>query len=297
MATPTKPLAVVTGASSGIGFELAKQFAEHGYDLVIAAEDDELIPAARKLQEHGAGVDAVRTDLSAFEGVEELVERVAATGRPVDSLAVNAGVGVGGEVVESDLRAQLQMVNLNVTSAVHLTHRLTKPMVDRKAGRVLFTSSIAATAPGPYHAVYAASKAFLLSFAEGLRTELKDSGVTVTALLPGPTDTEFFDRAGMQDTKVGSGPKDDPADVARDGFEALMKGDDKVVAGSAKNKATAAAAHVLPDKAKSAQQAKMAKPGSGKKSEEADNEERQEIRGEQGTSSGDPHDDTDPQSG
>ncbi len=293
MATPTKPLAVVTGASSGIGFELAKQFADHGYDLVIAAEDDELIPAARRLQEHGAGVDAVRTDLSAFEGVEELVERVAATGRPVDSLAVNAGVGVGGEVLGSDLRAQLQMVNLNVTSAVHLTHRLTKPMADRKAGRVLFTSSIAATAPGPYHAVYAASKAFLLSFAEGLRTELKDSGVTVTALLPGPTETEFFERAGMQDTKVGSGPKDDPADVAREGFEALMKGDDKVVAGSAKNKAQAAAAHVLPDKAKAAQQAKMAEPGSGK----ADREELQEMRGEQGTSSGDPHDDTDPQSG
>ncbi|EME60853.1 SDR family NAD(P)-dependent oxidoreductase [Amycolatopsis decaplanina] len=293
MANPAKPLAVVTGASSGIGFELAKQFAGHGYDLVIAAEDDELIPAARALQDQGAGVDAVRVDLSAYEGVEELVDRVAATGRPVDSLAVNAGVGVGGAVLDSALRDQLRVVNLNITSAVHLTHRLTKPMAERKAGRVLFTSSIAATAPGPYHAVYAASKAFLQSFSEGLRTELKDSGVTVTALLPGPTDTEFFDRAGMRDTKIGSGPKDDPADVAREGFEALMQGDDKVVAGSAKNKVQTAASRVLPDKAKAAQMAKMAEPGGGKR----DEEEREEVRGEQGTSSGDPHDDTDPQSG
>ncbi|OXM57228.1 oxidoreductase [Amycolatopsis thailandensis] len=261
MSTEARSLAVVTGASSGIGFELAKVFADHGYDLVVAAEDDSLLPAAREIQARGAGVDAVRTDLSTFEGVEELVEHVAATGRPVDVLAVNAGVGVGGAVLDNDLRSQLRTVNLNVTSAVHLTYRLTGPMAERKAGRVLFTSSVAATAPGPYLAVYAASKAFLQSFSEGLRVELKDSGVTVTALLPGPTDTEFFERAGMLDTRIGAGPKDDPADIARAGFEALMKGDDQVVAGSVKNKVQAAAAHLLPDKVKAAQQAKAAEPG------------------------------------
>lgn len=133
-------------------------------------------------------------------------------------------------------------------------------MVARGAGRVLFTSSVASQLPGPYYATYAASKGFIQSFAQALRYELKDTGVTVTALLPGPTDTEFFERAGMEATPAGSSDKDDPADVARDGFEALMAGKSQVVGGSAKNRVQVAAAKLLPDQARAATHATMTKP-------------------------------------
>lgn len=263
MTTATKPLAVVTGASSGIGLELAKQFARHNHDLVLAADDDELAGAAEQVRSCGARVDAVQTDLAAEDGVEELVRHIAADGRPVAALAVNAGVGINGEFAGDTLPAdQLNVVDLNVRSAVHLTKRIVPDMVERGAGRILFTSSIAGTSPGPYQAVYAASKAFLTSFSEGLRGEVKDKGVTVTALLPGPTDTEFFERADMTGTQIAEGEKDSPADIAEAGYEALMAGEDKVVAGMAKNKLTAAASRVLPDEAKAAQQGKMSKPGS-----------------------------------
>lgn len=264
MTASERPLAVVTGASSGIGLELAKVFVEHGFDLVVAAENDVVHDVARALAAGGARVDPVRADLATFEGNEDLVAVVEGVGRPVDALAVNAGVGVGGDFVDdSDLRTHLRVVDLNIGSAVHLAKRLVPAMVERGAGRVLFTSSVAATAPGPFHSVYAASKAFLASFSQALREELRDSGVTVTALMPGPTDTDFFRRAGMTDTKVATGPKDDPADVARAGFKALMDGDDHVVAGSLRNKAQAAAGRVLPDPVKARATRLMTEPGSG----------------------------------
>ncbi|SDM27480.1 SDR family NAD(P)-dependent oxidoreductase [Allokutzneria albata] len=264
MTTTSKPLAVVTGASGGIGLELAKVFARNGFDLVVAAEDAGILAAARELQGLGAAAEAVRVDLARFDGVEELALKVKQTGRPVAALAVNAGVGVGGPFAgDTDLQAQLDVVNLNVTSAVHLTKRVLPWMAERGEGRVLFTSSIAATMPGPFQAVYAASKAFLASFSQALREEVKDSGVTVTALLPGPTETDFFRRAGMTDTKVGSGPKDDPADVARQGFEAMMAGKDHVVAASITNKAEAVAARVLSDPVKARMHRKLAEPQEG----------------------------------
>jgi short-subunit dehydrogenase len=253
--------AVVTGASSGIGRELAKVFAENGFDLVIAAEDS-LDEVARDLRGHGAAVDAVQVDLATPEGVEELVERVRAGGA-VDALAVNAGIGVGGPFVETPLERHLELVALNVTGAVHLTHRLLPAMVQRGEGRVLFTSSIAATMPTPYQSTYGASKAYLQSFAQGLRQELSDTGVTVTALMPGPTDTEFFERADLEDTKLGQANKDDPAEVAAQGFAALMAGDDHVVTGSPKNTLQAGAAKVLPEKVSAAMHGKMTEPGSG----------------------------------
>jgi short-subunit dehydrogenase len=262
MTTATRPLAVVTGASSGIGLELAKELAGRDYDLVVTAEDAELAPATTQLRERGTEVDAVQADLAEPGGVEKLVEHIG--GRPVDVLAVNAGIGVNGEFAgDTLLEDQLKVVDLNVRSAVHLAKRVVPGMVRRGQGRVLFTSSIAGTSPGPYQAVYAASKAFLTSFSEGLRAEVKEKGVTVTALLPGPTDTEFFERADMEDTKIGSGEKDDPAEIAHEGIEALMKGKDKVVAGMSKNKVQAAGSRVMPDEAKAAQQGKMMKPGSG----------------------------------
>jgi short-subunit dehydrogenase len=258
----TSPLAVVTGASSGIGRELAREFARNGFDLLIAAEDEGIVEAADGLERQGAAVTTVRTDLATFDGVEELHEAVRA-GRTPDVLAINAGVGVSGEFADNDLASELRLVNLNITSAVHLTRLVLPMMIERGGGRVLFTSSVAATAPGPYYATYAASKAFLYSFAEAIRHELRESEVTVTVLMPGPTDTAFFERAGMEDTKLGAMEnKDDPAEVARQGFQALMAGRDHVVAGSLKSKVQVTAAKVMPEKTKARSQAGMAEPGS-----------------------------------
>jgi short-subunit dehydrogenase len=258
-----RPLAVVTGASSGIGRSLARQFCEHGFDVVVAAEDDAIHAAAADLEQHGGAVTAVQVDLATADGVAGLYQAVASAGRPVDAAALNVGIGVGGPFAETDLDADLRLVDLNVRSTVHLAKLLVRDMVGRGAGRLLFSSSIAATAPGPYHATYAASKAFVQSFAEAVRHELKDTGVTVTALMPGPTDTEFFERAGMQDTKVAQGRKDDPDDVARDGFDALMAGRDHVDAGSRLNAVQATTATHLPDTAGAAAMARMTEPGKG----------------------------------
>jgi short-subunit dehydrogenase len=257
-------LAVITGASSGIGLELARQFAEHGFDLIVAAEDDELTAAAGSLDGADVQVDAVRVDLATPAGVEQLYERIQASNRPVDALALNAGIGSGGAFVETELEDELKLVDLNVRSVVHLAKLVVRDMVARGEGRVLITSSIASTMPGSFQAVYNASKSFDQSFALALRNEVKDTGITVTSLMPGPTDTEFFERAEMLDTKVGSGDKDDPVDVARDGFEALMAGDERVVSASLSTKIQARAGRVLPDSVKAEMHRKMAEPGSAK---------------------------------
>jgi short-subunit dehydrogenase len=258
-----RQLAVVTGASSGIGFELAKVFAEEGFDLIVAAEDDELEPAARELSQIGRSVEAVRVDLSRPEGVERLYETMSADGRPIDALALNAGIGAGGDFArETSLAKELRLIDLNVRSTVHLCKLALGDMVERDGGRILFTSSVASTMPGAYQAVYNASKSFVQSFAEAIRNELKDTDVTITTLMPGPTDTEFFERADMEDTAVGSEPPDDPAQVARQGFDALMAGKEKVVGGSLKNKLQTAVAGVIPDKVKAEMHRNMAEPGS-----------------------------------
>jgi uncharacterized protein len=264
MATDTRrPLALVTGASSGIGYELAREFAEHGYDLIIAAEDDELTTATSRLKDAGAHVDAVRVDLAEPAGVDELYQHVAHDGRPLDAAALNAGIGTGGAfATDTPLETELKLVDLNVRSTVQLAKYVVRDMTGHGRGRILFTSSIASTMPGSFQAVYNASKSFVQSFALALRNELKDTGVTVTALMPGPTDTEFFDRADMLDTKVGTGEKDDPADVARDGFEALMAGKERVVSHSLKTRVQGRMSRVLPDKVKSEMHRKQAEPGS-----------------------------------
>jgi uncharacterized protein len=265
-ATPeTRPFAVVTGASSGIGYELTRQFVQHGYDVLAAAEDAGIDAAAADLSREGEGsVRAVRVDLATYEGVEALYAAISSTGRPVDALALNAGRGIGGDFARgTDLRDELNVIALNVTSTVHLAKRVVPDMVANGSGKVLFTSSIAATMPGAFQAVYNASKSFVQSFALALRNEIKDTGVTVTSLMPGPTETEFFDRADMLDTRVGTSDKDDPAVVAKQGFEALMKGKERVVGGGAKTKVMAAAAKVTPDAMKAEQHRKMAEPGSG----------------------------------
>jgi short-subunit dehydrogenase len=244
----TRPLAVVTGASNGIGYELALQFAQNGFDLLVTATGATINQAAQDFEELGAKVETVQADLATYEGVEALYSQIKATGRPVEAIAINAGVGVGGEFArETDLKDELNLINLNVVSSVHLAKRVVKDMVERGQGRILFTSSIAAIMPGPFEAVYAASKAFIHSFAEAIRNELKDTGVSVTSLMPGPTDTNFFHRAGMDETKVGAKKNDDPAVVAKQGFEALMAGKDAVIAGSVMTQIQGNVSKILPD--------------------------------------------------
>jgi uncharacterized protein len=253
-------LALVTGASSGIGLELARQFATHGFDVVVTAEDVELTSAATELRATGATVHEVRADLRTADGVEHLWREVSALGRPLDAAALNAGVGRGGAFLDTDLRDEFDVIDLNVTSTVHLAKLVLRDMAVRNEGRVLITSSIASTMPGSFQAVYNASKSFLQSFAEALQEELKDSAVTITSLMPGPTETEFFERADMLDTPVGQSKKDDPAQVAEQGFEALMKGERKLVAGSLKTKVQGAMNSVLPDSLKAKAHRQMAEP-------------------------------------
>lgn len=261
--TETTPLAVVTGASSGIGFELAKVFADNGFDVLVNAEDGGLDAAAERLRATGAQVQPVRADLSRYDGVERLYAAIASTGRPVSAAALNAGVGQGGAFIDTDLDDEIRIIDVNVTSTVHLAKRLLKDMVMRDDGRMLITSSIASTMPGSFQAVYNASKSFLQSFAQALHNELKDTNITITSLMPGPTDTNFFHRAGMEDTHVGQAQKDDPAQVAKQGFDALMSGEGKIIAGSATTKVQGIASKVLPDKLKAAAHRQMAEPGSG----------------------------------
>ena len=257
----SKKLAVVTGASSGIGKALAGQFARNGYDLLISAEDGGIEAAAAELRALGAQVRTVRADLATYEGVEELAGAIESASGALDVVAINAGVGVGGASFdESDLRAQLKVIDLNVTGSVHLAKRAIPLLRARTSGRLAFTSSIAALMPGPFESVYAASKAFLLSFSEAIRNELKDTGVTVTAFLPGPTDTNFFERAGMQNTPAGTRPKDDPDDVARQAYDAIIAGKDHQVVGSLKTKLQAAVTRVLPETVKGEVHRGEAKP-------------------------------------
>ena len=255
-------LAVVTGASSGIGYNLAKVFAENGFDLVIASEGPRLDKAEADFKAMGVAVTAVHADLATYDGVDEFWEAVEGEGRPVDAIAINAGVGVGGLFTETSLEEEINLVRLNVEGTLHIAKHAVKHMVANGKGRILFTASIASEMVAPREAVYAASKAFDLSLAKSLRAELEDTGVTVTALQPGPTDTDFFHRAGMDDTKVGSeGKKEsEPYDVAKEGFEALMKGEKHVYSASWTTKLEGAVANFTPDAVKAAMHEKMSKP-------------------------------------
>jgi len=212
-----------------------------------------------------ATVTPVRADLATLEGCEELYRRTQALGRPVDAVALNAGIGPGGDFFrETDLFDELRMIRLNVDHVVILAKRFGVDMVARGSGRFLITSSVAASAPHPYLAVYAATKAFERSFGDSIREELSSLGadVTVTLLQPGPTDTEFFDRAGITDTRLGaSDHKDDPATVAEQGFRALMDGKDSVVAGSPLNKVQAVTSDLLPDSVAGKLTKPMTRPG------------------------------------
>jgi short-subunit dehydrogenase len=243
---------------------LAKQFAERGYDLIIAAEDGAIADAAREIESlDGAHAEAVQVDLAKQAGVDELWQRVQASGRPLDVVALNAGRGAGGAFAGgTELADELEIVDLNCRSTVQLAKYVLEDMRTRNQGKVLFTSSIASSMPGSFQAAYNASKSFVQSFALALRNELKDTDITITSLMPGPTETEFFERADMLDTKVGADDKDDPADVARDGIEALMAGKERVVSHSLKTKIQGRASRLMPDGMKAQMHRSMAEPGS-----------------------------------
>lgn len=257
-----RPLAVVTGASTGIGRELAKLCAAHGFDLVIAADEPSIQTVAEELEGLGADVATVEVDLATLDGVDELYETVAATGRPVDALFANAGRGLGGAFLDQDFDEACHVVDTNITGTIYLIHRIARDMRKRDQGRILITGSIAGFMPGSFQAVYNGTKAFIDSFAEALRNELKDTGLVVSCLMPGPTETEFFRRAEMLDTAVGQGSKDKAADVAKTGFDALMRGEASVVSGW-QNKLMTTIASVTPASMLAEQHRKMAEPGSG----------------------------------
>jgi short-subunit dehydrogenase len=242
--------ALITGASSGIGFELAKQFAQHGYDLVVTAEDDGIHDVPGRLSEFGTAVQAVQADLRTADGVEHVYHSTIEGGRVLSAAALNAGIGRGGRFIETELADDLSIIDLNVRSTVHLAKLVLRDMANREEGKVLFTSSVASMMPGSYQTVYNASKSFIQSFAEALRDELRDTSITITALMPGPTHTNFFHRANLDGAPVGKMSKDDPAQVARQGFEALMRGDQKVVGGGVSSKIMGTVSRVLPDTVK-----------------------------------------------
>jgi short-subunit dehydrogenase len=255
-------LAIVTGASTGIGYELAKRCAEDGFDLLIAADEPEIQQAADDFKNLGVNVEAIEADLATTEGVDSLYAAI--DGRSVDALLANAGRGLGGAFLDQDFEDVRHIIDTNITGTIYLAQKVGRDMRSRGEGRILFTGSIAGFMPGSFNAAYNGTKAFVDSFSFALRNELKDSGVTVTCLMPGATETEFFERADMLDTKVGQSKKDDPVDVAKVGFEAMMNGEGDVVAGW-KNKLQSAAALITPSDVLAEQHRKMAEPGSANK--------------------------------
>ena len=257
-----RPLAIVTGASSGIGYELARCCAAHGFDLLIAADEPAIEEAANRLRLLGADVRAVQADLATRAGVAAL--HAAVGERPIDALLANAGHGLGKAFLDQDFDELRHVIDTNITGTIDLIQRVGRGMRARGTGRILITGSTAGFVPGSFQAVYNGSKAFIDSFALALRNELKGSGVSVTCLMPGATNTGFFERADMLDTKIAHSDKDDPADVAKDGFEAMMKGDSDVVSGW-KNKLTTALASVTPAELLAEQHRRMAEPGSARR--------------------------------
>ena len=253
-----RPLAVVTGASSGIGYHLAMCAADHGYDLVVAA-DTPLAEAVMDFQSLGAAVQAVQCDLASTVGVQHLIQAIG--DREVDALMANAGHGLSGSFLAQDFSDILHVINTNVTGTVHLVQHVARGMVARARGRILITGSVAGFQPGSFHAVYNGTKAFVDSFALALRNELKGTEVTVSCLMPGPTDTDFFERAGMESSKIAHTPGMlmQPQDVARIGFHAMLKGEADVVAGW-RNKLQVAVSKVMPAQASAQIHRKLVEP-------------------------------------
>ncbi len=258
--TTVRPLAMVTGASSGIGLELATQFANHGFDVAISGSSRRIHEAASTLRRLGVDAFPFRADAATFEGVEGFWTFVEQLGRPLEAAVLNVGIAIGGGFVRNTLEDELRVIAINVTGTVHMAKRVVQHMVPNRSGRILIVSSVSATQPTPYETVYGPSKAFGFSFAESLREELRGTGVTVTALLPGATDTEFHANAGMGNTAIGQAPKNDKRLVARQGYDALMQDVDHVIGGDAFTLNRALENRSLPEPVKAARHAESARP-------------------------------------
>lgn len=244
--------ALITGATNGIGYELARLFAADGYQLVIVARDsDELDRTTMELSaQYGVNITPIAIDLFDRQNAHQLFQMVQEKGISIDVLVNNAGQGVYGKFQDTELERELNIMDLNMGSLVILTKLFLKPMLEKGNGKILNLASIASKLPGPWQAVYHGTKAFVLSFSEAIRSELEGTGITVTALMPGPTDTDFFNKADMQDSKMVQDESSlaDPAKAAADGYKALMEGRDKVISGF-KNKAQVAMGNMMPDSA------------------------------------------------
>jgi len=250
-------LVIVTGASSGIGLELAKLAAADGVDLILAA-DRGLSEAEAAARAAGArSVQTVQGDLATRDGIQALMQAIG--DRPVDVLMANAGHGQGGAFLDQEWKEIAHVIHTNITGTVALIHMVGKMMRARDHGRILVTGSIAGHMPGTYQLIYNSTKAFEDDFCTGLAEELKDSNVVVTCLIPGPTDTEFFARADLEDTQVGEGSKADPAKVAKDGYAALLDGDTRITSGFM-NKVQKVLGDLLPEEIVAKLHRRMARP-------------------------------------
>ena len=259
MSQQKRALAVVTGASTGIGYELAICCARNGFDLLVVADEPEIHTAAEVFRSNDVNVEAIEADLATIEGVEQVY--AALNGRKVDALLANAGRGLGHGFLDQEFSDVIRVIDTNITGTIYLIQKIGRDMRAKKAGRILITGSIAGFTPGTFQAVYHGTKAFIDSFSFALRNEIQDSGITVTCLMPGATETEFFDRAGLEDTKVGQAKKDDPRKVAEAGFEAMMNGEGDIVTGW-QNKVESAIANVTPSAILASRTRKQYQPGS-----------------------------------
>jgi len=256
-----RPLALITGASSGIGYELAKCCAVNGFDLVVAADEPAIHEIVQDWKMYGVSIEAIEADLATAEGNDKVYNLL--QGRPVDALLANAGHGLGRAFLAQSVGAWKDVIDTNITGTLYLIQKIAHNMCLRGEGKIMITGSIAGFMPGSYQAVYNASKAFLDSFSFALRNELKGSGVSVTCLMPGATETNFFERADMLDTKITTEKKADPAKVAQDGFQAMMKGEGRVISGW-QNKMQAAIASIVPPDFTAEMHRQTAAPGSAK---------------------------------
>jgi len=246
-----KTYTLITGGTSGIGYELAKIFASNGHNLILVSRDEaDLTITRNELLDLGVDVLIISKDLFDKQSPFDLYKEVCEKGYDVDILVNNAGQGQYGEFSETNIYRELSIIQLNISSLVVLTKLFLQDMIKKGKGRILNLSSVASKAPGPLNSVYHGTKAFVQSFTQAIATEVKDQGITITALLPGATDTDFFNKADMQQSKVvKDGKLEEAKTVAKEGYDALMRGDQMVVSGGLKNKMKIAMSNVLSDKA------------------------------------------------
>ncbi|MBF7030100.1 SDR family NAD(P)-dependent oxidoreductase [Staphylococcus kloosii] len=257
----TNKLVLITGASSGLGFELAKLFARDGYDVAMSGSSERIYDSAQEVEQIGVETYPFQADASTYDGVENFWSFVENKNRKIDAAVLNVGISIGGAFLDNDLDEELKLIDINISGMVHMAKRVAQHMANNKAGDILIVSSLSATLPTPYETVYGPSKAFGFMFAEALREELKEKNINVTAMLPGATNTDFHHNAGMDSTYFGDeNHKNDKELVAKQGFDALKNKIDHVVCGDEATKKEAEDNKTTAEDVKAARHAKKAKP-------------------------------------